>query len=95
MVLWVVGVLAYHEMDVGGAHGVPVEGLEHFVGGSIGGKRVGGGPEAVEPVFSLVIGLELAAEVVVREGRVLEVVFAVAAGLPHVEGDIGDGLMSD
>lgn len=80
-------------MDVSGSHGVPVNGLEELPGRTVFGERVGGGPEAVEPVLALVIGLELAAEVVVGEGWVLEVVFAVAAGLPHVEGDIGDGLV--
>lgn len=76
-----------------GAHRVPVDGLEELVGRAVGGERVGGGPQAVQPVLSLVVGLELAAEVVVCEGRVLEVVLSVAAGLPHVEGDIGDGLV--
>ena len=78
-----------------GAHRVPVDGLEELVGRAVGGERVGGGPETVEPVLSLVVGLELAAEVVVCERRVLEVVLSVAAGLPHVEGDVGDGLVGD
>jgi len=94
--LWVFGYwLAYHEVDVSGTHRVPVDGLEEFVGRAVGGERVGGGPKAVEPVLSLVVGLELAAEVVVCERRVLEVVLSVAAGLPHVEGDVGDGLVGD
>ena len=87
--------LAYHEVDVSGTHRVPVDGLEEFVGRAVGGERVGGGPKAVQPVLSLVVGLELAAEVVVCERRVLEVVLAVAAGLPHVKGDVGDGLVGD
>ena len=87
--------LAYHEVDVSGTHRVPVDGLEEFVGRAVGGERVGGGSETVEPVLSLVVGLELAAKVVVREGRVLEVVLSIAAGLPHVEGDVGDGLVGD
>ena len=78
-----------------GTHRVAVDGLEELVGRAVGGERVGGGPETVEPVLSLVVGLELAAKVVVREGRVLEVVLSVAAGLPHVEGDVGDGLVGD
>ena len=82
-------------MDVGGTHGVPVDGLEEFPGGTVLGEGVGGGSEAVESVLALVVGLELAAEVVVCEGRVLEIVLAVAAGLPHVEGDVGDRLVGD
>ena len=78
-----------------GTHRVAVDGLEELVGRAVGGERVGGGPETVEPVLSLVVGLELAAEVVVCERRVLEVVLSVAAGLPHVEGDVGDGLVGD
>jgi len=85
----------YHEVDVGGTHGVSVDGLEEFPGGTVLGEGVGGGSEAVESVLALVVGLELAAEVVVCEGRVLEIVLAVAAGLPHVESDVGDGLMGD
>lgn len=80
-------------MDVGGPHGVAVDGLQELVGGAVGGERVGGRAQAVQPVLSLVVGLELAAQVVVGVRRVLEVVLAVAAGLPHVEGDVGDGLV--
>lgn len=82
-------------MDVCGSHGVSVDGLEELPRGTILGERVGGGPEAVQPVLALVVGLELAAKVVVAEGGVLEIVLAVAAGLPHVEGDVGDGLVGD
>lgn len=87
--------MAYHKVDVSGTHRVPVHSLEELPGRAIGRERVGGGPKAVESVLSLVVGLELAAEVVVCEHRVLEVVLAVAAGLPHVEGDVGDGLVGD
>lgn len=52
-----------------------------------------GGLEAVEPEFALVIGLELAPEVVSRLVLWVEhIVFAVGAGLPHVEGGIRDTL---
>lgn len=87
------GAVAYHQMDVSGPHGVAVDGLEELVGGTVGGEGVGGRAQAVEPVLALVVGLELAAQVVVAVGRVLEVVLAVAAGLPHVEGDVGNGLV--
>lgn len=78
-----------------GTHGVPVDGLEEFVGRAVGGERVGSRPKAVEPVLSLLVGLEFAAKVVVCERGVLEIVLSVAAGLPHVEGDVGDGLVGD
>ena len=78
-----------------GTHGVSVDGLEEFVGRSVGGKRVGGGSETVKPVLSFLVGLELAAEVVVCERRVLEIILSIAAGLPHVKGDVGDGLVGD
>jgi hypothetical protein len=87
--------LAYHEVDVSGTHRVPIDGLEELVRRAVCGERVGGGPKAVEPVLALVVGLELAAEVVVCERRVLEIVLAVAAGLPHVEGDVGDRLVGN
>ena len=62
---------------------MPIESLEELVRGTIRGKRVGGRPETVEPVLSLLIGLEFAAKVVIRERGVLEVVLAIAASLPH------------
>ena len=79
-----------------GSHGVAVDSLEESPGRTVDGERVGGGPEAVESVLALLVGLELAAEVVVGlVVGVLEVVLAVAAGLPHVEGDVGDGLVGN
>jgi len=80
---------------VGGTHGVPVDSLEEFVGRTVRGERVGGGPKAVKPVLSLVVGLELAAEVVVCEHRVLEIVLAVAAGLPEIKSHVGNRFVGD
>lgn len=88
-------VRTYHQVNVRRSHGVPVNSLEELVRRAVGGQGVGGGAQAVEAVLALVVGLELAAQVVVRVRRVLEVVLAVAAGLPHVEGDVGDGLVGD
>jgi len=87
------GAITHHQVDVCGSHGVSVDGLEELPGSAVFGEGVGGGAQAVEAVLALVVGLELAAQVVVAEGWVLEVVLAVAAGLPHVEGDVGDGLV--
>lgn len=56
-------------------------------------QRIRRGMVAVEPVFAVLVGLELAAQVVGRLVlRVLEVVLAVGAGLPDVEDGVGDGL---
>jgi hypothetical protein len=56
---------AYHEVDMSGTHGVSVNSLEELPGRTVFGERVGGRSEAVEPVLALVVGLELAAQVVV------------------------------
>ena len=80
---------------MGGTHGVPVDSLEKFVGRTVRGERVGGGPKAVKPVLSLIVGLELAAEVVVCEHRVLEIVLAVAAGLPEIKSHVGNRFVGD
>jgi hypothetical protein len=87
--------ITHHQVDVRRSHGMPVNSLQELPRRTVFGERVGGGAEAVEAVLALVVGLELAAQVVVAEGRVLEVVLAVTAGLPHVEGDVGDGLVGD
>ena len=82
-----------HDVDVGGTHGVAVHEIEEGAGGAIGGQTVGRRVEAVEPVLALLVGLELAAEVVggLVVG-VLEVVLAVGGGLPDVEDGVGDGV---
>lgn len=64
-------------------------------------QQVGRGParvngilgrlQAVEPELALLVRLELAAEVVAcLVLRVEDIVLAVGAGLPHVEGGVGD-----
>ena len=80
-------------MDVGGTHGVAVHDLEEIPRGAVGGKAVGGGVEAVEPVLAVLVGAELATEVVggLVVG-VLEVVLSVGRRLPDVEDGAGDGL---
>lgn len=65
-------------MNVRGAHGVSVHHLEQLVRGTIGREGVGRGIVAVEVVFSVLVGAELAAQVVGGLVlRVLEVVLAV------------------
>lgn len=85
-----------HDVNVGGAHGVAVHEGEELPRGAVAGEGVGGGVEAVEPVLALLVGAELATEVV--GGLVLgvlEVVLAVGGGLPDVEDGAGDGLAGD
>lgn len=70
--------------------------LEQIVGGAVSGQRVGGRVVAVEPVLAVLIGTELAAEVVWRlVVWVLEVVLAVGRGLPDVEDSAGNGLAGE
>lgn len=78
-------------MDVGGAVRVPAHEPQQLRRGTRRVDGVLGGLEAVEPELALVVGLELAAQVV--PGLVLgveDVVFAVGARLPHVEDGAGD-----
>lgn len=83
----------HHDVNVGRAHGVAIHQRQQLVRRTIGGQRVGSGVVAVEPVFAVLVGLELAAQIVGGLVlRVLEVVFAVGAGLPDVEDGAGDGL---
>lgn len=70
-----------------------VKSLEESPGWSVLWKRVGSWAQAVKAVLSVLVGLELATKVVIRlVARILEIVFAVAARLPDVEGDIGNWL---
>lgn len=67
--------------------------LEQIGGGTRGINGVLGGLQAVEVEISVLVGAELAAQVVA--GLVLgveDVVFAVSRGLPHVEDGVGDAL---
>lgn len=70
--------------------------LEKSVARAISWQRVSRGVVAVEPVAAVLVGAELAAEVVGGlVVRVLEIVLAVGAGLPDVEDGVGDGLAGD
>lgn len=75
---------------------MPIHQLQQGIAGPIGGQRVGGGVVAVEPVLSILVGAELAAQVIGGlVVRVLEVVLAVGAGLPDVKDGVGDGLAGE
>ncbi len=83
----------YHDVNVRRAHRVPVHERQQVVARPVSRQRVGRRVVAVEPVLAVLVGAELATQVV---GclclRVLEVVLAVGAGLPDVEDGPGDGL---
>lgn len=83
-----------HEMDVSGTHGGAVHEVEEHTGRAVGGERVRGGVVAVPPELALLVGAELAAQVVLGLVGVLEVVLAVGGGLPDVEDGTLDGLAS-
>lgn len=83
----------HHDVNVGRAHGVAIHHRQQLVRRTVGRQRVGSWVVAVEPIFAVLVSLELAAQVVGGLVlRVLEVVFAVGAGLPDVEDGVGDGL---
>jgi len=80
-------------MDVGRAHGVAVQQVEQLVARAVGGQAVGRRVVAVEVILAVLVGAELAAEVVVALIlRVLEVVLAVGRGLPDVKDGARDAL---
>lgn len=82
-----------HDVDVSGAVWVAAHDLEEVGGGTGGIDGILGGLEAVEPELALLVGAELASEVV--GGLVLgveDVVLAVGAGLPQIEHGVGDAL---
>lgn len=81
-----------HEVDVSGTHGRAVHEVEKDTGGAIGRQRVRSGVVAVPVEFSLLVRAELAAEVIVGLGGVLEIVLAVGRGLPDVQDGADDGL---
>lgn len=80
-------------MDVGGAVGVAAHYSKQLSRGAGGVNGVLGRFKAVEPEFAVLVGAELASEVVA--GLVLgveDVVLAVGAGLPHIEDCTRDAL---
>lgn len=82
-----------HDVDVSRTHGVAVHHLQELPRGAILRQAVGGGVQAVEPVLAILVGAELASQVVGGLVlRVLEVILAVGGGLPDVEDGAGDGL---
>lgn len=85
-----------HDVNVSGSHGMTVHETKQLVGRTIGGQRVGGRVVAVEPVLAVLVGSELATQVVGRLVLgVLEIVLAVGAGLPDVKDGVGDRLAGD
>jgi len=74
-----------HKVDVSGTHGRAVHNIEEHTGGAVGGQRVRGRVVAVPVELALLVGPELATQVVFALVGVLEVVLAVGGGLPNVE----------
>lgn len=84
-----------HHVDVGRAPGVAAHESEQLSRGTGGVDGVLGGLQAVERELAVLIGAELAAEVMTSLVLGVEnVVFAVGAGLPHIEDGVGNGLAS-
>ncbi|KUI59071.1 hypothetical protein VP1G_06335 [Cytospora mali] len=82
-----------HNVDMGGAHRMAVHHLQQLPRGPVLRQTVGGRVQAVEPVAAVLVGPELAAQVVgALVLGVLEVVLAIGRGLPDVEDGAGNGL---
>lgn len=82
-----------HHVYVGGTVGVATHDPEELGGGAGGVDGVLGRLEAVEPELAVLVGAELASEIVA--GLVLgimRIVLAVGASLPHVEDRAGNAL---
>jgi len=81
-------------MDMRGTIWVTAHHLEEIGGRSRSIDGVLCRLEAVEPELAVLVCAELASQVVARLVlRVEDVVFAVGAGLPHVEDGVGDALV--
>jgi len=66
---------AYHDVNVGRAHRMPVEQVEDDTSRAISGERVCCWAQAVEVVFTILVGSELSTKVVVfLVVRVLEII---------------------
>lgn len=86
----------HHDVNMSRSHRMTVQKLKELIRRPIRGQRVRRGVVAVQPVLALLVGPELAAQVVgLLVLGILEVVLAVGAGLPDVEDGAGDGLAGD
>ena len=81
-----------HQMDVSRTHRGAVHEVEQHSGRAVGGQRVRSRVVAVPVELAVLVGNELAAQVVIRLVGVLEVVLAVGGRLPDVEHSANDGL---
>lgn len=83
-----------HDVHVSRAPGRSVHSRKKNPGRTFSRKRISSGLKAVEVVFSLLVGLELATEIVVCLFLILKVILSVGAGLPDIEDGVSDGLFS-
>lgn len=83
-------------MNMGRAHWVAIKQIDEFVRRTISRQRVSCRVKAVESVVAVLIGPELAAQVVGNLVLgVLEVVLAIGASLPNVEDGVRNGLLGN
>ncbi len=84
--IWAERERAYHEMDMGRSHWVSIQQFQQNTSRPIGRQRVRSRFQAVEVVLSILVGLELSTQVVVRlVVWVLEIVFSVRRCLPDID----------
>jgi head-tail adaptor len=85
---------AYHQVNVCRSHRMSINRSQELIRRAIGRERISCGSETVQSIFSILVRLKLPSQIVVTLIiRVLEVVFAVAASLPHIEGNVWDWLL--
>ena len=81
-----------HQVDVSRTHRGAVHEVEQHSGRTVGGQRVRSRVVAVPVELAVLVGNELAAQVVVRLVGILEVVLAVGRRLPDIQHRADDGL---
>jgi hypothetical protein len=91
-----IAVAANHQMDVSRAHRMAIKKIQKNTRRAIGRQRISRGTQAVEMILAIRISPELPPQIIIRLILgILEIVFAVGAGLPDVDDDVGDALLGD
>lgn len=82
-----------HEMDMCGTHGMAVQNIQELEARPVGRERVSRRLETVETIAAILLGAELAAQIVLDLILwILEVVLPVGRGFPDVDDGVGDAL---